>query len=250
MPFASNRGQRIHYTLEGTGPLVVLQHGLLLDGGSWRKTTIAAALAKCYRVACIDSLGHGRSDKPGDATFYDQAQRAADIVAVLDAIGTERAHVVGHSMGGWLAVGMARFFPHRLSSLVIGGWDLLNGLPRTPAGPLTFERMLNFARLTAPQLVSWITPACEPGVRACFDALGQLTGAQDAVLNLPVRVLLWNGRDDASHDAMHAFATANGLGSLTTPGDHLGMIFRHASDAADGLLAFLNAAVARPSHQP
>lgn len=249
MPFAVNREQQIHYTIEGTGPLVVLQHGLLLDSDSWRQTAIAAALAKRYRVACIDSLGHGLSDKPADAALYDQAQRAGDIVAVIDAVGAERAHVVGHSMGGWLAVGMARFFPHRLSSLVIGGWNLVSGLPPTPSGPLTFERLMDFARQTAPQLVSWITPACEPGVRACFDALGQLAGAKDAVLNLPVPVLLWNGREDASHAPMHAFAATHGLLSLTTPGDHLGMIFRHASEAADGLMAFLGSPPAqRPGH--
>ncbi|MHC6151968.1 alpha/beta fold hydrolase [Bradyrhizobium elkanii] len=101
MPFANHRGQRIHYTVEGSGPLIVLQHGLLLDAASWKQCGVVDALADRFRVACVDSLGHGLSDKPADPALYNQAQRAGDIVAVIDDLGGERAHVVGHSMGGW-----------------------------------------------------------------------------------------------------------------------------------------------------
>ena len=56
MPFASNRGQRIHYTVDGSGPLVVLQHGLLMDAASWRESGFVGALADRFCVACIDLL--------------------------------------------------------------------------------------------------------------------------------------------------------------------------------------------------
>jgi pimeloyl-ACP methyl ester carboxylesterase len=59
MPFAFNRGQRIHYTVEGSGPLVVLQHGLLLNAESWKQAGIVDLLTDSYRVVCVDSLGHG-----------------------------------------------------------------------------------------------------------------------------------------------------------------------------------------------
>src|SRR3978361_1207636 len=95
-PFAMHRGRPIHSTIEGTGPLVILQHGILLSAESWKQSGIVDALTDDYRVACIDSLGHGLSDKPSDRTLYGQAQRSGDIVAVLDAIGDERAHLIGH----------------------------------------------------------------------------------------------------------------------------------------------------------
>ena len=69
MPFAVHRGRRIHYTVEGEGPLVVLQHGLLMDGGAWKQAGFVGALRERYRVACVDSLGHGLSDKPSDPDF-------------------------------------------------------------------------------------------------------------------------------------------------------------------------------------
>ena len=86
MPFASNRGQRIHYTVDGSGPLVVLQHALLMDAECWTQSGFVDALTDGFRVACVDSLGHGRSDKPSDPELYDQEQRAGDIIAVIDGI--------------------------------------------------------------------------------------------------------------------------------------------------------------------
>ena len=55
MPFARNRGQRIHYTVDGSGSLVILQHGLLMDADSWTQSGIVDALADGFRVACVDS---------------------------------------------------------------------------------------------------------------------------------------------------------------------------------------------------
>ena len=49
------------------------------------------------------------------------------------------AHLVGHSMGAWLAVGVAMHHPKRLSSLAVGGWNLVSGLPPGPKGPLSFD---------------------------------------------------------------------------------------------------------------
>jgi pimeloyl-ACP methyl ester carboxylesterase len=216
----------------------VLQHGLLLDSTSWKRGGIVEALTDRFRVACVDSLGHGLSDKPFDARLYDQEERAGHIVAVLDAIGCERAHMVGHSMGGWLAVGLAKFQPRRLASLVVGGWDVLKGLPKGKHGPLSFDDFMAFVRRTAPSLTQWVTSDFEPGVRACFEALYQLEGAKVALLSTGVPVMLWNGREDVAHDQMRALATTEGLRFLSVEGDHLGAIFRHGAESAKGIRSF------------
>jgi pimeloyl-ACP methyl ester carboxylesterase len=238
MPFVNHRGQRIHYTVDGEGPLIVLQHGLLMSGESWKRGGIVDALTDRYRVACVDSLGHGGSDKPSEAALYHQAQRVGDIIAVLDDLDCERAHLVGHSMGAWLAVGVARHHPERLSSLVLGGWDFVNGLPPTRRGPLTFDAFMKFAGRAGSELVEWITPECEPGVRACFEALSQLDGAREAVVGAGVPVLIWEGRDDPAHDQRKALAEAAGLTFLSTAGDHLGMLLVNGTESAKGIRAF------------
>ncbi|MEH2533882.1 pimeloyl-ACP methyl ester carboxylesterase [Bradyrhizobium sp. AZCC 1588] len=242
MPFAVHRGHRIHYTVEGEGPLVVLQHGLLMDAGTWKQVGFVDALTDRYRVACVDSLGHGLSDKPFDSHRYRQEQRAGDIVAVIDDIGCASGHLVGHSMGAWLGVGVAKYYPERLSSLVLGGWDVVNGLPPTSQGPLQFDAFMKFARLTAPHLTRWVTTESEPGVRACFDALGQLDGAGHAVLGAGFPAMIWEGKSDPAHDRRKAFADANGLRFLSTAGDHLGMVFGHGAESAKGIRMFLDLA--------
>lgn len=243
MPFVSHRGQNIHYTVEGSGPLVVLQHGLFLDAQSWKRTGFVDALVERYQVACVDSLGHGLSDKAADPALYAQDQRAGDLVAVIDDLGVDRAHLVGHSMGGWMGVGMAKHHPRRLASLTVGGWDLVNGvasaLPPQVIGPVPYDQMMIGARRVFPDLVKWVTPEVEPGLRACWDALNDLAGAAEAVLTLDAPVMLWNGRDDPYHDPMQVFAATHGLKFVSTQGDHLGMVFDHGAEGARGIRTFL-----------
>lgn len=239
MPFVTHRGQRIHYTVEGEGPLVVLQHGLFMDAASWKANGVVDALAGRHRVACVDSLGHGLSDKPADPALYDQDQRAGDLAAVIDALGEEKAAVFGYSMGAWMAVGLARHHPEKISRLVVGGWDLLNGPPKTPNGPLTFDLFWAFARATAPALVAWVTPEIEPAMRACFEALFQLDGAREAVLGGGFPVLLWDGDQDPYHAPMQAFAAAEDLPFLSSPGGHVPAIETPGAETVAALAAFL-----------
>jgi pimeloyl-ACP methyl ester carboxylesterase len=251
MPFATYRGQRIHYTVVGDGPLVVLLHALLFDAESWRTTGIIDQLKSRFRLVCIDSLGHGDSDKPIDAKLYDQPQRAGDVAAVIDDLGYARAHVLGHGMGGWLAVGLARLFPERLSSLVIGGWNLVSGVAPDHAGPVTFERWMRRAAGELPERAALVTPDVFPAIHACFDALSHLEGAANAVIGAKVPVLIWNGRDDPHHDPMLAFAREHALRSLATPGDHHGILAHLVPRGALALAEFWEAAEnARPTIEP
>jgi pimeloyl-ACP methyl ester carboxylesterase len=96
-----------------TQPCVVLLHGWLGTSHSWRK--IVPLLAPTHFVVVPDMRGHGASDKP--ETGYDGASLAADVRGVLDALGVERAHVVGHDMGALVALVFAGQFPERTRSL-------------------------------------------------------------------------------------------------------------------------------------
>jgi pimeloyl-ACP methyl ester carboxylesterase len=247
MPYVTHRGQRIHYTVEGEGPLVVLQHGLFMDSESWRANGIVDALKGRHRVACVDSLGHGLSDKPADPALYAQDQRAGDLAAVIDELGQKdggeaKAAVFGYSMGAWMAVGLAKHHPEKVSRLVVGGWDLVSGPPKGPQGPLTFDIFMAFARATAPALVGWVTPQIEPAMRACFEALGQLDGAAEAVLGGDFPVLLWDGREDPYHPPMQAFAAAQGLPFLSSDGGHVPAIVAPGAETVARLAAFLGEA--------
>jgi pimeloyl-ACP methyl ester carboxylesterase len=239
VPFATHRGQRIHYGVEGRGPTVVLQHGLFMDGPSWKAAGFVDALKDRFQVVSVDSLGHGQSDKPTEPALYAQSQRAGDIVAVLDDLGAERAHLVGYSMGGWISVGVAKHHPQRLASLVIGGWDPVGGMPSGPAGPLSFPVFMGYARAVAPELVSWITPGVEAGIGASFEALRDLEGSGAALRALKVPVLLWDGRADPYHPAAEVLAKVEGYEFLSVEGDHLSACMKPEPKTFTALRDFL-----------
>jgi 3-oxoadipate enol-lactonase len=118
MPFAvADDGVRLHYEVigrPGGEPLLMIQ-GLGTDKSGWHLQRLA--LAPFYRTIALDNRGAGRSDKP--LGTYSLEQMADDAIRVLDAVGVERAHVMGASMGGAIAQLIALRHPERLRSLVL-----------------------------------------------------------------------------------------------------------------------------------
>jgi len=104
----------------GKGPPVVMIHGWPQHSGCWRH--VAPLLCDDLRLICPDLRGFGASDAPGRG--YDPTTFAADMVALLDALGIERAHVVGHDWGGAAAFEMALRHPGRVDRLLV-----LNTIP-------------------------------------------------------------------------------------------------------------------------
>lgn len=98
------------------GRTVVLLHGRNFPSSYWQPV-ITALTGAGYRVVAPDQLGFGKSSKPVGPFTFDAM--AADTVALLDALGLERVDVVAHSMGGMLAVRLARNAPARVNSLVL-----------------------------------------------------------------------------------------------------------------------------------
>lgn len=113
-------GVRIHVETAGPdgGRPVVLLHGFPDTGALWRHQVPALAGAG-FRVLVPDQRGYGRSDKPAGVDAYGMAHLVADVVAVLDAAGIERAHVVGHDWGASVAWALALFVPERVDHLVV-----------------------------------------------------------------------------------------------------------------------------------
>jgi pimeloyl-ACP methyl ester carboxylesterase len=243
MQYAESHGHRIAFEVSGEGPALLLQHGLLSRRGTWRANGIAPALAREFKVVAVDSLGHGESDQPADPHAYRRERRADHLAAVLDALAIGRAHLVGYSMGGWMATAFAARHPQRLLSLALGGWDPLGGPAGAGRPRPDFDAMLAAARERAPALTAWIDAATTPGLRACWEALTDLGDGAATLTACPAPVLLWAGREDPVHDALRTLASRLPRASFrAVPGDHLGAMTTHAAESLAALREFLRAA--------
>ena len=112
-------GLLIPYIEQGDpdGVPLVLLHGLTDSHRSYEP--VLAALPHTIRAVAITARGHGDAGKP--ETGYGAAQLAADVIAVMDALGIERAIVAGHSMGSWTARTVAVDYPDRVLGVVLAG---------------------------------------------------------------------------------------------------------------------------------
>jgi pimeloyl-ACP methyl ester carboxylesterase len=103
---------------EGAGPPVLLLHGFPDSSRLWRHQVPVIAAA-ALRVLAPDLRGFGESDRPDAVADYAISRSVADMVALLDRLGIERAHVVGHDWGAGLAWAFAAFVPTRVDRLVV-----------------------------------------------------------------------------------------------------------------------------------
>ncbi len=102
---------------EGEGPAVLLLHGFPDSHALWRNQ-VPALVNAGYRVIAPDLRGFGDSSKPVGVEKYGILDIAGDVVGILDSLGVDRAHVVGHDWGAALAWAMAAFLPARVDHLV------------------------------------------------------------------------------------------------------------------------------------
>jgi pimeloyl-ACP methyl ester carboxylesterase len=117
MPKINRDGVEIYYEVHGSGPPLLLTHGYTSTSQMWRGQI--EALAKHHQLLLWDMRGHGRSDYPDDASAYSEALTVADMAALLDAIGAERAIVGGLSLGGYMSLAFYRAHPQRVRALLI-----------------------------------------------------------------------------------------------------------------------------------
>ena len=98
------------------GTLLLFLHGFGNDAHVW--DWVAPALAQHYRVLALDHRGHGRSDRDPEGR-YDHETMARDVAAALESLGAQRVVLVGHSLGGRVAMRFAGLFPEQVAGLVI-----------------------------------------------------------------------------------------------------------------------------------
>jgi pimeloyl-ACP methyl ester carboxylesterase len=117
LQFRTIHGYRRAYRIAGSGPVILLIHGIGDNSTTW--DAVQAKLAQRFTVIAVDLLGHGQSDKPrADYSVAAYANGMRDLLSVLD---IDRVTVVGHSLGGGVAMQFAYQFPQLVERLVLVG---------------------------------------------------------------------------------------------------------------------------------
>ncbi|MCB0077579.1 MAG: alpha/beta hydrolase [Anaerolineales bacterium] len=116
MSYVTANGIKMHYWQVGEGPDLVLIHGMAGNLALWH-LFLVPELRKYFRVTTYDIRGHGRTEVP--PTGYTTRDLAHDLVALMDALDIEVAHLMGHSVGADIALHTALIRPERVDSLVL-----------------------------------------------------------------------------------------------------------------------------------
>jgi len=252
---ADSQGVRIAYDVRGEGEPLALIMGL--GYGRWGWEPVLEPLAAGYRVITFDNRGYGDSDAPPGP--YTAAQLAGDTLAVLDAVGVERAHVVGASLGGAVAQELALRHGGRIEKLVLmatmSGVSNMHPLPAPtlalmaeaptldPAvavrrfvenalepepDPAVVERIVAIRVAKPPDPAGW---AAQAGIWATFDVWEELP-------RIEAPTLVVQGEGDVVVDPRNAALLAEripGAELRMVPGGHL--FFWNRPDALVSLLA-------------
>jgi pimeloyl-ACP methyl ester carboxylesterase len=232
-------GVRLAYETVGAGPDIVLVHGFGSSRAqNWRDTGWYKTLTDAgYRVTAMDCRGHGESDKPHVAAGYGHDEMPADVCAVMDAAGVAAAHVMGYSMGGFVAIHLASQRAERLKKLIVAGvgesyLDVDNRRDRV-ADPRVRAEIVAALRADEPSAIASPTArtfrafADQPGkdrlaLAACMSAPAKNL-SRDALARIAAPMLVVCGEKDELTGRPDGLAAAFARGqSVTVPGrDHM-----------------------------
>ena len=241
--YATNNGVKIHYVLEGKGPLVVLIHGFPDYWATWKP--LMAELNKAgYRTAALDTRGYNLSDKPEGVAAYAMPNLIGDVAAVIGAEGEKNATIVGHDWGAAIAWQTTFNRPDLVNKLVILSVPHPTGMAREMASNADQQKNSQYARnfqkegseksLTAEGLAAWVRdPAAKPGYVEAFKrsdfagmmnyyranyprGVGETAAPPPAPPRIKVPVLVIHGMKDTALNAAGHSGTWNHVDADTT----------------------------------
>lgn len=216
---AEANGIRTNYLEGGKGDEhVVLVHGSgpgVTSYANWR--LVIPALAEDFHVVAPDMVGFGYSDRP-DGVDYSLDTWADQTLGLMDALGVEKAHLVGNSFGGGIALRLATKHPDRVGKLVLMGsmgvpFEITEGLDNVWGYDGTLDGMRKvldyfaYSRVLVNEELAQVRyeGANQPGFQEAFSSMfpaprqrwvESMTVGDDAIRSLPHRTLIVHGRED------------------------------------------------------
>ena len=117
MPKLDRDGVKLHYEIYGDGPVILLTHGYSATSEMWSGQI--AALSQRHKLIVWDMRGHGQTDYPQHSSEYSEEKTVADIAALLDVAGADKAIIGGLSLGGYMSLAFQRAHRERVRALLV-----------------------------------------------------------------------------------------------------------------------------------
>jgi 3-oxoadipate enol-lactonase len=265
MPHVTHAGARIWWEEHGEGDPLLLIMGLGATLQWWNRLT--PSLTPRYRTILFDNRGVGKSDVPPGP--YSIPLMADDAVAVLDAAGVTSAHVVGLSMGGYIAQELVLRHPGRVRSLVLGctscgGRDAVRAAPEIASAmaarakvpredamwgmvPYTFDASTPRDAVAEDLAMRLRSPVTNDGYFAQFDAIRAWPGSHDRLSRIAAPTLVVHGETDQlvppENGRILARAIPNARLVMLPHASHI-FLTDQLEPARDAILSFLDQASA------
>ena len=219
--FTATDGTRIYYEVQGSGNPVLLLHGFMGTGSSWRRTALYDTLLKSgFKVITIDLRGNGHSDKPHTDEAYTNDAEAKDVMQLVTLLQLPSYEVVGYSRGSIITARLL-VLDKRVQKAILGG---MGEQFTNPEWPRRIQFYHALAADTVPQLHDMVQNAKKGGLDVIALAYQQkhqpsTSAAELGQVHIPVAVICGD-KDSANGDGAKLAALIPGSQFLTVPGEH------------------------------
>jgi len=222
--YTSSDGTKIYYEVKGNGDAVVLIHGFVVNGESWKKTALYNDLLNVgYKVITMDLRGNGKSDKPHDPELYLHDVEAKDVMGIVSKLGIKKYSVAGYSRGAIIASRLL-VLDKRVTHAVMGGMGTDFTNPQWPRRIMFYEALSG--KKSAHEVEGLIKHIKEAGLdqeALAYMQNGQPSTSKEELASVKKPVLVICGTEDTDNGSAKELAALIPTSTYAAvPGDHGG----------------------------
>jgi pimeloyl-ACP methyl ester carboxylesterase len=219
--FISFDGTKIAYQVKGDGDPVLLVHGFIVNGETWKRTVVYTDLLNAgYKVIILDQRGNGKSDKPHTEGAYANDAEAKDIMGLMKKIGVTKYDVVGYSRGSIITARLL-VLDKNVKRAVLGGIGTGFTDPEWPRRKMFYRALMGDS---VPELAALVKNVQASGLdqqALAYLQKYQPSTSKEELAKITQPVLVLCGTEDADHEEARALSTIFKHGSFgSMPGDH------------------------------
>ncbi len=223
--YSSPDGTNIYYDVQGKGDAVVLVHGFIVDGESWKRTALYTDLINAgYKVIVMDLRGNGKSDKPHKPEFYENDIEAKDIMGIVTKLGVKKYAAVGYSRGSIITARLL-VLDKRVTRAVVGGMGLDFTNPDWPRRIMFYEALSGKPVKELEGMVKYVQDSGLDQQALAYLQKSQPSTSKKVLSKINKPVLIVAGAEDTDNGSAKDLAGIFPKATYASvPGDHGGAV--------------------------